>query len=320
MKKSIVSVITPCYNVSRWIDRYMESIANQTYKHLQLIFINDGSTDDSEDKILAYKSKFENEGIEFVYQYQENGGVGAAVNAGLKLIKGDYFTWCDSDNFYTNDYFECKVDFFENNPQYSIVRCDGYIVNENNLDVAVTTMACNNTDKFNEKLFYNAIEEKNFHFGCAMVKTADFDQVNKTREIYPSRQGQNWQILLPMFYFYKSGYIDKPMFYFVEREGSVSNIEFDIQRKIEQLEEYERILLKTIETMEFVEKQQCIDKVRIKYSKKIIPWASAYQQKEILKTRFNLLKNMKALTLLDRLLYIRGTNDFLYNVYEKIKN
>ena len=98
MKKSIVSIITPCYNVSRWIERYMESISRQTYKKLQLIFINDGSTDDSADKILAYKGIFEREGIEFVYYYQVNGGVGAAVNAGLKFVKGDYFTWCDSAN------------------------------------------------------------------------------------------------------------------------------------------------------------------------------------------------------------------------------
>ena len=94
MKKSIVSVITPCYNVSRWIDRYMESIANQTYKHLQLIFINDGSKDNTQSVINNFAAK--DTCVKYI-SFSRNFGKEPAMYAGFKNAKGNYVAVLDAD-------------------------------------------------------------------------------------------------------------------------------------------------------------------------------------------------------------------------------
>ena len=68
----MVSVIIPCYNGEKYIDRCIDSIINQTYKNLQIIIVNDGSTDNSEMNILKRKDDITSLGIEFDYIKKEN--------------------------------------------------------------------------------------------------------------------------------------------------------------------------------------------------------------------------------------------------------
>ena len=79
-----VSIITPCFNGEKFISRYFDSILEQTYKNIEVIFINDGSTDTTEKIVEQYISTFNKHGIEFIYIYQENKGQAAALNNGLK--------------------------------------------------------------------------------------------------------------------------------------------------------------------------------------------------------------------------------------------
>lgn len=264
----LVSIITPCYNSESYLSRYLDSILNQSYKNIQQIIVNDGSVDNTEKIIFDYIKKFESANMKFTYLKQENKGLGAAISAGLKMVEGKYFSWCDSDNFYSPDYVESKVAFLESHPEYSIVRCNGYVVDEKNIDIPLSTMDMDNiADKTEEKLFLNCLYVKNFHFGCAMLKTDDFDKVVKSRDIFPSRYGQNWQLLLPMFYHYKSGYIDKPMFYFVVRKDSVSNcVKYqDYKKTIDMYEGYNEIIKNTLINMNIPDLQKHLKNIRIKY-------------------------------------------------------
>ena len=271
----LVSIITPCYNSENYLERYLKNILEQTYSNIELIIVNDGSKDRTEEITLSFVERFKDKGYSLIYIKQENKGLGGAINTALKYITGEYFTWCDSDNFYTNDYVQTKINFFLENPQYSIVRCDGYIVDDSNIHEIKSTMAKHNKDKYQEDMFENCLFVKNFHFGCAMLKTADFDKVNPTRDIYPSREGQNWQLLLPMFYYYKSGYIDKPMFYFVYRADSVSNCvqKQSLEKKYAQQSEHCKIILETLRFMKIPEGEEYSREIEIQYSKKIMSMA-----------------------------------------------
>ena len=73
-----VSIITPCFNGEGFVERYLNSILNQTYKNIELIFINDGSTDRTEKVVKSYIIKFEEKGMKLIYIYQENAGQAAA--------------------------------------------------------------------------------------------------------------------------------------------------------------------------------------------------------------------------------------------------
>lgn len=128
--KNLVSIIVPCYNVEKYVGKCLSSILNQIYNKIQVIVVNDGSIDNTEQVILSYKDAFLEKGFLFDYIYQDNKGVGFAVNKALKFIKGEYFCWIDSDDWYDEKYVETVVDCFKNNPEYAIVRVNGYFVSD----------------------------------------------------------------------------------------------------------------------------------------------------------------------------------------------
>lgn len=89
----LVSIITPTYNRANTIERAINSVLNQTYKNIELIIIDDGSTDNTIDIIRKYNSP-----IIRLYLHEKNKGVTAAKNSGLNQIKGEWFTILDSDD------------------------------------------------------------------------------------------------------------------------------------------------------------------------------------------------------------------------------
>ncbi len=105
----LFTVIIPVYNAETYLSETVESLINQTigFENIQLILINDGSKDGSEDICKYYASKYEN--VE--YHFQENSGVSAARNHGLNLAKGLYINFLDSDDKWDNKAFEEVVVF-----------------------------------------------------------------------------------------------------------------------------------------------------------------------------------------------------------------
>lgn len=96
------SVIIPVYNSERTLERCLDSLVGQGRKDVQIIVVNDGSIDSSEEIIQKYASQ--NPEIEYIYQ--ENAGVSRARNAGLAHANGTYITFVDSDDFVSGDYFK----------------------------------------------------------------------------------------------------------------------------------------------------------------------------------------------------------------------
>ena len=107
----LISIVTPCYNGEKYVKRYFDSLLRQTYKNFEIIFINDGSKDKTEEIALAYKKIFEKQNIKFIYIFQDNAGQAAAVNNGLKYVNGDYLAWPDSDDFYEENALETLLEF-----------------------------------------------------------------------------------------------------------------------------------------------------------------------------------------------------------------
>ena len=299
MTKSIkVSILTPCYNSEDFLERYLLNILEQSYSNIEQIIVNDGSQDRTEEIALSFVDKYKERGLSLIYIKQENKGVGGAINTALKYITGEYFCWCDSDNFFANDYVEKKVKFFESNPDYSMVRCDGYIVDSSDISKVIGTMAPKEANGYKDNLFEKCLRDRDFHYGCAMIKTVDFDKVNPTREIYPSRHGQNWQLLLPMLYNYKVGYIDEPLFYFVRREGSITHcIGKDRVKKLYQrADEFTMAITTTLEqiVMDQNKKDEYVKEIRIKYAKEKFDLATFNHDIGRMKKEYSMLKELNA--------------------------
>lgn len=116
--KPLVSVIIPVYNVEKYIRECLDSIVNQSYKNLQIILVDDGSTDNSGKICDEYAKK----DSRITVVHQENQGAGAAKNTGLDLIKGEYFSIIDSDDYIDLSMYEKMVSLMK---QYDsdIVQC-----------------------------------------------------------------------------------------------------------------------------------------------------------------------------------------------------
>ena len=104
-KRPLVSVIVPVYNTEEFVERTLNSICVQTYKNIEIIVVNDGSTDNSEDVCLSIAKK----DSRVRYIYKENGGVSSARNEGLKNAVGEYVLFCDSDDTWDDRLLEIVV-------------------------------------------------------------------------------------------------------------------------------------------------------------------------------------------------------------------
>ena len=119
-----VTVIIPAYNNSAFTLKTVESIINQTYKNIEIIVIDDGSTDDTKKLLKKYNYKI-------IYVYQENQGACSARNKGMKLSTGTYIAHIDCDDIYEPTKISQCVDFLEKNPQYGFVYTDVKLIDSN---------------------------------------------------------------------------------------------------------------------------------------------------------------------------------------------
>jgi len=114
---SLVSVIIPTFNRAWIIKEAIKSVLNQDYKPLEIIVINDGSTDNTKDVLKPFMDKI-------VLLEQPNKGVSSARNLGIKTSKGKFIAFLDSDDAWTPEKISCQVNFFNNNPDVFICQTD----------------------------------------------------------------------------------------------------------------------------------------------------------------------------------------------------
>ena len=151
----LISVIVPAYNVEKYIKTCLDSLINQTYSNFEVIVINDGSTDQTEKMLNEYES---NPKIQIFSQ--ENGGLSAARNRGIKLANGELVCFIDSDDSVKSDYLgKLAAPFFE--------------------DSAVDITVCGYQEKFEKSEINHALKSQKITGRQAtkdlLIKQQDFD-------------------------------------------------------------------------------------------------------------------------------------------------
>ncbi|MBN2590858.1 MAG: glycosyltransferase [Sedimentisphaerales bacterium] len=122
---TLISVIMPAYNAAKDIASAIESVLIQNYRNFELIIINDGSTDNTEEIILSYKDE------KIRYFKQENRGLAATHNRGIKESFGEYVIKLDTDDMMMPDFISRHLQEFEQYPDTDLVYCDDYLIDEN---------------------------------------------------------------------------------------------------------------------------------------------------------------------------------------------
>ena len=117
-------MIIPAYNHGPYIENCFDSIINQTYQNIELIVINDGSKDDTNEKIIGYEDKLKKRFSNFIHISKENEGVCKTLNLGLSLAKGEYIIPFASDDVMFSHRISKQVAYLEENPQFGMVYAD----------------------------------------------------------------------------------------------------------------------------------------------------------------------------------------------------
>ena len=107
----LVSVIVPVYNVVEYLDRCINSILSQTYTNLQVIVVDDGSSDGSSEKCDVWKEK----DARVVVLHKNNEGVAVARNCGLKMAKGEFITFVDADDYIKPEMYMTMLSWIKSN-------------------------------------------------------------------------------------------------------------------------------------------------------------------------------------------------------------
>jgi GT2 family glycosyltransferase len=142
-----VSVVIPTFNRENYIGRAIESVLNQTYSDYEILVVDDGSTDQTKQKVLEY-------GDSVNYIYQENQGPSAARNKGIQLAQGEYIAFLDSDDCFLPRKLERQIAFINKHPdckfQYSWYN---HIKVGKKSEKIRTALACINLEHFQFSLY-----------------------------------------------------------------------------------------------------------------------------------------------------------------------
>lgn len=273
--KNLVTILTPCYNGAKVIHRLLDSVLVQDYPHIEMIVVDDGSTDNSKETIESYKSKFEEKGYSLLYIYQNNNGQAAAIDKGLKYVSGEYLIWPDSDDYFS---FPSSISTFVNkfrtlSEDYGIVRCYANYVDGKDFSLKFVQRHKVLKERMFVELFNG--EESIALAGMCMVRMSSFDKVNPKRSIYCERHPQNWQLLLPIFYSYICSTIEEPLHTVVISSSSDSRVTKTLEQHLDGFEGYFQILSNTINSINMSDEERnkylrvCIErnlKEKLEYS------------------------------------------------------
>lgn len=257
-----VSVITPCYNGEPFIDQYISNIVSQTYDHVEVIFVNDGSKDETEQVITMRSKAILDRGYEFKFYSTQNVGVSGAINIGLKGVTGDYIMLLDIDDILYPNAIAKKADYLQQHEECGIVRNNGYYIFEK-YPKRKWKFSKPGFNSNHQMVFKKLLLAKAFNWpGSYMIRTSLLMEIYPDMTVYGSRYGQNLQFLLPMSYHYPVGYIDDCLMEYHIYEQSASH-DKDQNIIFHLIGEYEDIKLTILNEMSMQEEE------RLKYTQAV---------------------------------------------------
>lgn len=211
-----ISVIVAVYNTEKYLDRCIESLLNQTYKNMELVIVEDCSTDSSRKLLKKYKG---NKNIKVFYN-RENRGLSYSRNYGLKKSTGDFIGYIDSDDYVEPDYYEKLMSSIKDNKS-DIAICDIKLVDEQTNKIQRCKCYANDFD-------VHSVVNNSF---AASACNKLFKR--KNIEKYPFAEGkvnEDIAVVIPtVIQAKKISYADTCYFY-VQRGGSIQNSKFSDKR------------------------------------------------------------------------------------------
>ena len=208
----IVSIVIPVYNVEKYLRKCLESVVNQTYKNIEVIVVNDGTKDNSQDIIDEFKERYP----KLIKSYiKENEGLSEARNFGIQKAKGKYITFIDSDDYISNNMIE-KLYNKITQENFDIAVCDSLYEYPNKSIV----VSCNLEEDI--KGTEEVKKAMNVLYPTAWGKLYRIELFNNIRY----KKGiwfEDVELLFRMYPLIKSiGVVKEALYYYVQRSESIT--------------------------------------------------------------------------------------------------
>ena len=256
---SLVSLIMPCYNASQFLDEMLSSVQLQTHKNIELICVDDASTDDTLNKLIKWKETFSNQGYELtVVSRKENGGVSSAINEGLSLFKGEFVCFPDADDGLEAGYVERMLDYLRLNPDINYVRCayrqergsvrkhDFGVIQRDNHDVLRDSAFCRTLAHRHCTSVWNMMARASYLWECIPSM-----KIHENRLAY-----QEWQLLLPLTHKSEYGVIPDILYNYKRRSsGQFKKNMSNYTRSINFVNENRRAYSETYKSIALTDKE-----------------------------------------------------------------
>ena len=203
-----VSIIIPVYNVEKYLEKCLDSVVNQTFENIEILVVNDGTKDNSQNIIDEYKKKYPQKIKSFI---KENGGLSDARNYGIKNATGEYITFIDSDDYIDKEMIEklySKIK--ECNADISVCEC--YFKYETKQKRVEINIENNDTiENLITKLFPTAwgkLYKREIFTDIEFKKGIWFEDFECLMRVYPIIK--------------KVAVVNEPLYYYIQREQSIT--------------------------------------------------------------------------------------------------
>lgn len=166
MNNPLVSIIIPVYNGANYLREAIDSAIAQTYKNIEIIVVNDGSTDDGETEKIALSY-----GERIRYYRKENGGCASALNYGISKMRGEWFSWLSHDDLYFPEKIECAVSAVCEHgldAQRTVISARSMVINAKGTQVAARKSKLKNGTIPASVMFQKFLSGQSV-YGCALL-------------------------------------------------------------------------------------------------------------------------------------------------------
>lgn len=216
--KILFSIIVPVYNTGKYINKCLTTIKNAINKDCEVIIVNDGSTDNSEQVIKKFIQSLPNEYKDnFIYKFKENKGLADTKNVGISLARGQYISVIDSDDYISEDFYDIARKHIKEG--YEIIIYDLYIIFDKSCDEELKNYVGR---AFNE-------EKENFKTGIisGAMQGSSCNKIIK-KDLYkpyefPTNKQYEDTAVTPFILMDtdKIKYVPYPLYYYLQREKSI---------------------------------------------------------------------------------------------------
>ena len=243
--KPLVTLVAPVYNAMPYLRDFLTCLEKQTWRPLEVILVDDGSTDDSAHCLRSRADALEAAGIAVQLIFRPHGGQAAAMNAALPLIGGEFFTWCDADDLLTPDSVEKKVLWLLEHPDVGMIRSNGIVLDADK--GLVLSESANKADRCRKNIFHELFLGSTYCYaGCYMIRSSLFFTGYPRKKMPESPEGQNLQLLLPSASRSECGYLDEKLHTYCRRGTGHSSRKRSYQENLQRQKNFTALKLEIL--------------------------------------------------------------------------